>query len=304
MDPALPLTNAQVRDESVRRKEALRGDWMVILSAVFFSTMPVFGRLAYAAGLDVIELLAWRFVLAVALLSACLWVTGRMRAISRRQAAGFLGMGVCYLMMSFLYFHALKRSPISTLTLLFYTYPALVTLLAFLLHREPISARKGLALALALAGCLLVLRPAELGDWRGAAMALTASAMYSGFLLAGTPLMRGVDTMVATAWILSVSAIGYLIAAASSGRLSLPRTLAAWIPLLGIAVVATVFSDLSFFWGLPRTGASRAAILSTLEPACTLALCAIFLEEPIPPMRLLGGGLIVGSVLLIHWEAP
>jgi drug/metabolite transporter (DMT)-like permease len=275
---------------------------MVILSALFFSTMPIFGRLAYAAGLDVIELLAWRFLLAVALLAACLWATGRMRPIPRRQAAGFLGMGLCYLMMSFLYFHALKRSPISTLTLLFYTYPAIVTLLAFLFHRETLSPRKGLALALALAGCLLVLRPAELGDWRGAAMALTASAMYSGFLLAGTPLMRGADTMVATAWILSVSAVGYVAAAASAGRLSFPRSLSAWIPLLGITVVATVASDLSFFWGLPRTGASRAAILSTLEPACTLALSALFLDEPIPPVRFLGGGLIVGSVLLIHWE--
>jgi len=296
------MSSAAVQDERARRLEARRGDWMVLLSAVFFSTMPVFGRLAYAAGMEIVELLAWRFVLAIVLLSACLWLTGRLKPIPPRRALAYLAMGLCYLVMSFLYFHALKRSPVSTLTLLFYTYPAIVTLLALLLHRETIGRRKALALALALGGCLLVLRPAELGDWRGAAMALTAAAMYSGFLLAGTPLMRGSDTMLATAWILSVSAVAYALAAWWGGRMSVPRTLDAWLPLLGIALVATVLSDLTFFWGLPRTGASRAAILSTIEPVCTLALAALFLDESIPAARFLGGGLILGSVLLIHWD--
>jgi drug/metabolite transporter (DMT)-like permease len=290
------------RDAASLRREARRGDWMVLLSAVFFSTMPIFGSLAYAAGIDVVPLLAWRFLLAMAFLLGISLVTGRLKPVPRRQAAGFLGMGVCYLVMSFVYFHALKRSPISTLTLLFYTYPAIVTLLAAVFLRERISGRKGMALALALSGCLMVMRPSELGDWRGAALALSASLMYSGFLLVGTRLTRDSDPVLATTWILSISALGYVGAALHQGAMAPPGTLAAWGPILGIALVATALSDVTFFWGLPRTGASRAAILSTVEPVCTLALSALLLQEAIPSARFVGGALILLSVLLIHWD--
>jgi drug/metabolite transporter (DMT)-like permease len=290
------------RPAATRRREVRHGDWMVLLSAVFFSTMPIFGSLAYAAGMEVVPLLAWRFLLAVALLLGVSLLTGRLKPLRPGQAAGFLGMGACYLIMSFVYFHALKLSPISILTLLFYTYPAIVTLLAAVFLRETISRRKGTALALALGGCLLVLRPSELGDWRGAALALSASAMYSGFLLVGTRLTRETDPILATTWILSISALAYVGAALYQGAMAPPRTLAAWGPILGIAVVATAFSDVSFFSGLSLTGASRAAILSTLEPVCTLALSALFLQEAIPPVRFLGGALILVSVLLIHWD--
>lgn len=284
------------------RRDSRRGDWMVLLSAVFFSTMPIFGNFAYAAGMEVVPLLAWRFLLAVVFLLGISLVSGKLRPLRRGQVAGFLGMGACYLLMSFVYFHALKRSPISILTLLFYTYPAVVTLLAAIFLRESISARKGMALALALGGCLLVLRPSQLGDWRGAALALGASVMYSGFLLVGTPLTRNTDPILATTWILSISALGYVGAALYQGSMAPPRTVAAWGPILGIALVATVFSDVSLFWGLPRTGASRAAILSTLEPVCTLVLTALLMHEAIPPVRFLGGALILLSVLIIHWE--
>ena len=290
------------RAAAIRLRDSRRGDWMVLLSAVFFSTMPIFGNLAYAAGMEVVPLLAWRFLLALVFLLGISLVSGRLKPLPRAQVAGLLGMGACYLLMSFVYFHALKLSPISTLTLLFYTYPAIVTLLAAVFLRETISGKKGMALALALGGCLLVLRPSELGDWRGAALALSASVMYSGFLLVGTRLTRATDPILATTWILSISALGYVGAALYQGAMAPPRTLAAWGPILGIALVATVFSDVSFFWGLPRTGASRAAILSTLEPVCTLALTALLMHEAIPPVRFAGGALILVSVLLIHWE--
>ena len=287
---------------TVDRSEARRGDWMVLLSAVCFSTMPIFGSYAYSAGVGVVPLLAWRFLLAVAMLLVILAASGKLARLPLGKVAGFLGMGAGYLVMSYMYFHALKLAPISTLTLLFYTYPAIVTVLAAAVLRERITRRKALALGLALGGCLIILRPSELGDGRGAVMALAASAMYSVFMLVGTRLTRGVDAVLATAWILSVSALGYLGAAALQGELIPPRTLSAWGPILGIAAVATVVADASFFWALPRTGASRAAILSTLEPVCTLLLSALLLGEAIPAMRFAGGGLILASLVLIHWD--
>src|SRR5262249_1818978 len=140
-----------------------------------------------------------------------------------------------YLIMSFIYFQALRLAPVSTLTLLFYTYPGVVTILSVLVLREPLTRIKMAALVLALAGCAIVLSPAGLGDWRGAALALSACLLHSGFLVGGTPLTRKVEPVLATLLILSVSAAGYLLAALLTGAWAPPPKPIAWASIVGIA---------------------------------------------------------------------
>ena len=279
-----------------------RGDWLVILSALFFSTMPVFGALAYSAGMGLLSLLAWRFLLASIIVWSLLAATGRVRRLPPGRVWGFLGMGAAHLVMAGLYFQALKTAPVSTLTLLFYTYPAVTALLAATLLGERLTGIRIAALILALAGVAVVMRPSELGQGTGLVLALAASLMYAGFIVVGTRLMKGVDTMLATAWILSVCAGAFGCAAVVRGEMTPPASPAGWGILLGITAISTVLADVCFFYGLPRTGASRAAILSTLEPVCTLLLSVLLLGESIPPGRYLGGVLILGSVILTHRE--
>jgi drug/metabolite transporter (DMT)-like permease len=286
----------------VERPGSRRGDGWILLSACCFSTIPIFASYGYAAGAKTLPMLAWRFLIAIAVLWLYLVVSGRLARLPASKVLGFLGMGLMYVVMTALYFQALRFSAISTLTLLFYTYPAFVTVLAATFLGERLTRVKGAALLLALAGCLIVLRPHEVGDWRGACLALSASILYSAYMLVGTRLTRGADPFLTTAWIMSATASAFLAMALARGEMGGVGGGAAWASILGLAVVATVMADGSFFAGLPRTGASRAAILSTVEPLFTMFLSAALLGEAIPPVRFLGGALIVGSVILIHRE--
>ena len=54
-----------------------------------------------------------------------------------------------------------------------------------------------------------------------------------------------------------------------------------------------------YFAGLTRIGPTRASTLSTVEPAVTVALAAIFLGERIAPMQMAGGALILAAVVLL-----
>jgi drug/metabolite transporter (DMT)-like permease len=278
------------------------GDGWILVSALCFSTIPILATYGYASGLRTLPMLAWRFLLAIAILWIYLAVGGRLTRLSFSKVMGFLGMGGMYVCMTVLYFRALRYSAISTLTLLFYTYPAIVTFLAAAFLRERLTRTKGAALLLSLAGCLIVLRPRETGDWRGAAMALGASVLYSVYMLIGTRLTRGVDPFLTTAWVMSATAAVFLATAFARGEMGSVEGGAAWSSILGLALVATVMADGSFFAGLSLAGASRAAILSTVEPLFTIFLSAVLLGETIPPIRFLGGGLILGSVILIHRE--
>jgi drug/metabolite transporter (DMT)-like permease len=278
------------------------GDGWILLSAGCFATIPIFATYGYAAGVATLPMLAWRFLLTIATLWSFLGATRRLAALPAPRVLGLLGMGVAYVAMTLLYFEALRHSSISTLTLLFYSYPVFVTLLAVLFLREPMTRIKSAALLLALAGCVIVLRPSGKADWRGALLALAASLLYSAYMIVGTRLTRGVDPFLSTAWIMTATAAIFIAAAAARGEMGAVRGAAAWGSVLGLAVVATVMADGSFFAGLSRTGASRAAILSTVEPLFTILLSAWLLGEVIPPALFLGGALILGSVLLIHRE--
>jgi drug/metabolite transporter (DMT)-like permease len=74
---------------------------------------------------------------------------------------------------------------------------------------------------------------------------------------------------------------------------------AGWIGVGGVVLLGTVMAIAFFLAGLERLGAVRTSVFSTLEPVFTLALSAALLDEALTPLRLLGGALILGAVLLL-----
>jgi drug/metabolite transporter (DMT)-like permease len=72
-----------------------------------------------------------------------------------------------------------------------------------------------------------------------------------------------------------------------------------WLAILAVALVGTVLAIGFFLAGLERLGAVRTSVYSTLEPAFTLALAALLLGEEVSALRLAGGALILGAVLLL-----
>jgi drug/metabolite transporter (DMT)-like permease len=296
---------------------------MVLLSAVAFGLMPVFAKLAYADGVNLNTLLAIRFTLASASMWA-IWAVARRRTRSAAENRPLLGTRVVfplvalgaigYVGQSFSYFTALNEISASATGLLLYTYPIMVTLLAFLVYREPLTPRKLFSLALASVGALLVLGIFSsllglggpgLGTLRpsGVAWALAAAAVYSLYIIAGTRLTRDVSPLFASAVIITSAAAVYLLGGALSGTLRFDFSSPGWAWALAIALVSTSLAITAFFLGLPETGPSRAAIISTLEPAVTVFSAALVLGESVSPEQLLGGAFILVSVLVLQFRA-
>ena len=296
---------------------------MVLLSAVAFGLMPVFAKLAYAEGTNLSTLLAVRFALAAVTIWAIWAVAGaRIRTEGGKAAVPWarlvlplVALGALgYVGQSFSYFTALGEISASATGLLLYTYPILVTVLAFVIYREPLTPRKLVALALASVGALLVLGifssligagGANLGALRpsGVAWALTAAAVYSLYIIAGTRFTRDVSPLFASAVIITSAALVYLLWGGPAGQLRFDFGLMGWVWALAIALVSTSLAITAFFVGLPETGPSRAAIISTLEPAVTVMTAALVLGEHISLEQLLGGALILVSVLVLQYRA-
>ena len=280
---------------------------LVVGSAICFGTLGVFGKLAYRLGLTTPQLLSYRFALAAVLL----WLAAiviRQGLPPRRSLIGLAIMGgVGYVGQSAAYFSALHFIPVSTTALLLYTFPVVVTLLATLLFHESLGWAKIGAVVLAFIGTMLVVQ-AQLksAPLIGIVLGLTSAAVYSGYILYGSRLLPEIPPVSATATIATAAALVWSGFSAATGQLAVNWTPSRLAVLGGFVVIGTTIPVLTFILGLRLVGPSRAAILSTFEPASSVLLAVLILGEGANPIQYLGGAFILASVVLLEgqgWRA-
>ena len=63
-----------------------------------------------------------------------------------------------------------------------------------------------------------------------------------------------------------------------------------------------LIAAVTFILGLRLVGASRAAILSTFEPASSVLLAVLILGESANPIQYLGGAFILASVVVLEGQ--
>lgn len=270
------------------------------LSAVSFGSLGVFGKLASRHGISLPTLLGFRFGLAAVVLWAVAVLRGEVRWLGARRMGGVALMGVFYVTQAAAYFTSLRTIPAAVTSILLYVYPVLVTLLARLVVAEPLTRARLLALGLACAGVLLVVGPSPSGhlDAAGVLLGLASAVVYSTYILSGSVLLREVPAIFATAVITAVGGASYLLFGAASGRLHGVDGVGMGI-IAGIALVPTLVAASAFLAGLSRVGPTRASIVSTLEPATTALLAAVFLGEELSASRLVGGAVVLCAAVLV-----
>jgi drug/metabolite transporter (DMT)-like permease len=280
---------------------------MCLGSGAAFGAMGVFGKLAYDEGATVGTLLSVRFVLAAALFWALVLASGgvrELRAMRRRDAGLGLALGSCgYATQAGCYFGALPRIDAGLLSLLVYTFPAMVAAAAIALGRERADGRRLGALALASGGLVLVVAGAGAGalDPLGVALGLGAAVVYTAYILVSDGIAARVRPRLLSALVCTGAAASLVAGSAVLGELRPGElTLAGWGWLACLAVVSTVASISLFFAGLPRVGPTTASILATVEPLVTVLLAFLVFGETLGAAQLAGGALVLGAVLVLH----
>jgi drug/metabolite transporter (DMT)-like permease len=282
------------------------GALLCLASAAAFGAMGIFGKLAYDEGASVATLLSVRFVLAAALFWALAAGTGAirdLRALSRRDLGVALALGaVGYSAQAGCYFAALARLDASLLSLVLYTFPAIVAVAAIVLGRERVSRRAAAALGLASAGLVLVLAGAGTGalDPLGMSLGLTAALVYAAYILISEDVVGRVRPLVLSALVCTGAATSLTLAGTALGEVQVGAVTAAGFGWLGaLALVSTVAAIVLFFAGLAHVGPTTASILSTAEPMTAVLLAFLVFGESLGVAQLAGGTLVLGGVLIL-----
>lgn len=279
------------------------GPFLVLLSAAAFGVMAVLAKFAYAAGVSPESLLLVRFTLAAVLL--WLLVRARSARVGRGPAVlvALLGLGaVGYAAQASFYFEALQFMDASVLTIVYYVYPALVTVAAAALGREVLTSGRVVALIAATAGVGLVVLGNGIGavNGLGVALGLATALSYTVYVLVSDRVSAHLDPLPLAALVFTGAALTLGARAALDGGPDLGFAPVGWFWLVCIAVVSTVLAMVAFFAGMARTGPSTASILSMAEPIVTAALAAVVLHEAPTPVQVVGGAVVLVAVTAIQ----
>jgi drug/metabolite transporter (DMT)-like permease len=279
------------------RKATLAGGVaLIVASACGFGAMAIFGRMAFDSGADLSGILAVRFTVAALLLALLAGLRGTVFPAGRQRWIALAMGGIGYVGQSACYFAALQFASAGLVALLLYLYPTLVGLLAAVFLGEKLTRFRVAMLALGFAGLALTVGAGG-GQVSGIALGVVAAAIYAVYIVVGGRWLGGADPLAVSTLVCAAAAAVFLAWSGVHGA-RLPGDATGWLALGGIALFSTVIAILTFFAGLARLGARRAAVLSTLEPVVTILLAAIFLGETVGAWQMAGGAMILAAAIL------
>ena len=191
----------------------------------------------------------------------------------------------------------------STAGLLIATVPALTAGLLALSGREALDGRRALGLAIGLGGvvALVGLDIDVSNGWAITAALATALGYALGAIIIGGPL-SGVPPLGVIAVSLTVAATLYVPFVIPVWPSHITAAAAGSIVTLG--VVCTALAFLFFFSLIKEAGATRATVITYLNPVVALFLGVLLLNEPLTPGMLVGFALVLLGSFLATWRRP
>ncbi|HVV37730.1 MAG TPA: DMT family transporter [Acidimicrobiales bacterium] len=258
------------------------------LAGLGYAFTVICGRNLAKAHLNVATVLSIRFAVSGAVLVAvCL-----IRRIPPRPVRGewlgiFLLGAVGYMVESSFFFAAIARGSTAAVSLLFYVYPAMVTVIEAVRGRRfPSKVVLG-ALGLSITGSALVAGAGGHVDIQrmGVVFALCSATTFASYVTVGARLTEKSDPMATGAWVaLGASASFTVRAVVGPGYAA---TAGHWPILLGNGV-ANALAFGMMFAALALLGPARASVVLTLEAVFTVILSFVILHEPLAGIQLVG----------------
>ena len=157
----------------------------------------------------------------------------------------------------------------------------------------------GQGLGLAGALVLALAKGARVGDGHGEALSILASFCYAGFTLSLGRSRNTLQARQAMFWFTLSSFICFALASTAAGDAWAGFSGRAWLSLIGLGLVVHLLAWLLNSWGLGHVDTAFGALGLQGQQVATLFLAAWLLAEPIRPLGLVGGVLIVAGIVAV-----
>ena len=285
------MTPAAGEREEPAQDVARAAAWMAG-SIAAFSLMAVGGR-ALAAELDTFEIMTWRSLIGVAVVSGALLATGRTKRIRARRMPLHLARNAAHFAGQNLWFYAITAIPLAQVFAIEFTSPLWVALLAPLVLGERLTRGRMIAALAGFAGILIVARPMGGGLHPGQAAAAAAAIAFAATALATKRLTRTESLASILFWLTAMQSVMGLAIAMADGAMAAPSAaLAPWMAVVGLSGLA---AHLCLTTALSLAPASVVVPIDFARLPVISVVGVLLYGEPLDPWVVLGAVLIVGA---------
>ncbi|KAF0182168.1 MAG: hypothetical protein FD160_1388 [Caulobacteraceae bacterium] len=221
-----------------------------------------------------------------------------------RQLGTVALVGLCIGAFNFLFlFLALKLGTASSVALAGQVGLPFTTILSMMFLGERIGWRRGVGMALAFAGVVIIaFRPDSLGFSAGVILAIAAAFVGS---VGGVVMkrMEPIPILTLQAWVAMVSWPVMLVASGASetGQIAAVSAMGApfWYAVAFSVFGVSIFGHGMFYELVKRYEVTQVAPLTLMTPVWAVAIGAFALREPLTPQLLTGGALALTGVFMI-----
>lgn len=231
------------------------------------------------------------------------WLRVRRQDLPWFAVLGALGVGTFHVLWNV----AVVEIGYAAATILLYSSPIFVSLMAWLIWREPLTRVKMLAIAMALGGCMLVAGLEELTALQvtagGLALGVAMGMAYGSFSLLGRQLAPRYSPWTVLTYGFGFGALALL---PFQFAIAPPREIpgATWIWFAALMFLATILPFGAYLYSLRWLPVSVASILAASEVVFGSMLAYLFFGERLQTGQILGAVLVVSGVVLIVWKEP
>ncbi len=277
-----------------------------ILAAVTWAIGGAAAKFLFNSGVTTFQLVQLRITLAAAILF--IWLLLRNPAalrISKSDIVYFMILGsVGMAAVQFAYLFAISKINVAAAILLEYLAPVFIALYMVIFAKEKLGAITVAAIVVAVAGCYLVVGAYNLNilsmNLAGIASGLWAGVAFAWFSVHGEYGMRKYQPWTVLFYALLCATIIWNIIHPPLQALFQPYTLVQWFWIFYIALMATVVPFGLYYMGINLIRSTRASITATLEPITAGIISYIFLNEMMELWQVLGGVLVIASIILLQ----
>lgn len=283
--------------------KSIKGITLAIISSSTFGLIALFSiPLMVDEGMNIESILFYRFLISAVLMGLFCVYRKESFKISLNQVVPLIVLGMLYAATALFLICSYQTVPSGIATTIHFLYPILVSIIMVVFFKEKSSPILFGAALISLAGVVLLCwsDTGNIGT-PGLIMASLTVLTYALYIVGVNQTYTGqrMQAEPLTFYILAVSAVIFLIYGLTTTDIEPVPNLSALGRLTGLAVLATVISDLTLVLAIKYIGSTVTSILGSMEPLVAMFVGVLYFSETFSGYTFIGVAFIILAVCLV-----
>jgi drug/metabolite transporter (DMT)-like permease len=290
-------------------KEIFQASLLVAMSGILYGFLGFLGTGILRENISIPTMLFWRFLIAGGwILLFVIRKNSTQRLFNHIDMRTLLFMfflgAIAYAGSSWFYFMASQYTGTGLAMVIFFSYPIIVALVSWKIHRQEFNAVKIVILVAMTIGLFLLQQSSTHPFNRmGIFFGILAAICYAIYVMGSKRISSiAINSNVLTTMVCFGCAFIFLMISISSHHFALPHSMKSWLYLLALGILATALPIQLMLEGLKYVSSMRASIISVVEPLVTVCVGVLLLDESVSHLQILGIFIILVSAVLVQFQ--